>query len=212
MEVLPFAAVCCPVVTAIIIIGIVLTVREKKRVQGLREYAADRGWRPVAGSAPLPSPVTAAAGSPHAQFTLERDHPRMWVSWHSWQETSSNSDGSSSTWYHQLTRYFTELAGGFPDCEVSRRTRLGAWVVPRRGLGTDDDAFDRAFVISPKNNVAVRELFPRVMRQALLQGSVPPWSIRTNVLMTSYDDAPTIENLEQRAQDLVRLASLLPRY
>ncbi len=211
-------------IVLLIVLGVRSARRERERFQTLCAYAVRQGWLLLDRQATPTAPVglAEAAKSRRSRLLMVRGRAGfpMWLSWHHWQETSSTSsynsstgryESSSTTTTHNLTRYFLALAGRHPAMSVQRRTKLGGLLKSRRGLGTGDAEFDRAFLVSPKDSVPATRQLTAPMRQALLAGAVPPWSITDGLLVTAYDDVPTLENLEPRAAAIEWLATLLPR-
>jgi hypothetical protein len=193
----------------IILAAIAIRSAKKWMAQFLRQ-AARLGWRQVDDPAGAPAVVVEAARSHRSVLLLYHHERGAWMSWHRWTETSGSSDNRSTT-TRNLTRYFVALRGWFPDMSVVRRTQMGAFFKARRGLGTGDEDFDRAFVIKPTDSPqAVRVVTPR-LAQALKVGEVPEFSITANVVDMSFDSAPDWRELQPRSEQLSRLARLLTR-
>lgn len=189
--------VIAAVLASIVVLAIVLSARERRKLSELLEYADSHGWHAVPDPIGLPPPVAEAALSKRSMlFRRYRTWP-LWISWHRWTETSRSSTFNSSTqrWEsrttsitHDLTRYFMVLPGNFPDMVVHRR--------------------DRQLVVKPPEAM-LPEAIPPELRQALLAGTVPPFGIAGNVLTTRYDDRPFPDDLQLRAEEVKRLALML---
>lgn len=221
----PIVGLCVAAVAAaiagLILLGVHSARRDRERYQAFLAYAFQQGWLVLDRRAAVPPGVVQAARSRRSKLLMVRQRPgsQLWLSWHRWQETSTSSsynsttgmhDRRSTTTTHNLTRYFLTLAGDHPAMSVRPRTKLGGFLKGRRGMGTGDDTFDRAFLIKPMDSpAAVREL-TAAMRRALLARAVPPWSIADGMLITEYSDAPDQQNLAERTAAVERVASLLP--
>jgi hypothetical protein len=198
------------VVSAIIVLAVVGTVQARKRMRELLAYAAANGWSQGEGVAQLPPVVAKVLRSRRSKLALHRQDRPMWMAWHRWsEETHTSTSNTSSSRTYDETHYFLALPRVFPDMSVARRTKVGAFFKPRRGIGTGDDEFDRLFVIKPVESLeAIRTVNSRLM-QALRSGTVPPFAITGNVLHTRYDDVPSTANLMPRTGAISGVARLL---
>lgn len=183
---------------------VVVAVRhQRRRRDQLRAYAAQTGWSPIAE--PMPGPVAEDARSRRCKLALgtRRGRHTIWMVWHQWVESTGDS---SST--RNLTRYYLWLGPSYPDIALRRRTRVGALLMPVRGAGTGDAAFDRAVLVRAGDGAAQRLLTPP-LREALLTRRLPLFQITGGLLVTAYGDPPRIENLEPRADAIRSLADAL---
>src|SRR5689334_4951883 len=123
----------------VIVIAIMLARRERGRVAELHAYAGQSGWQPITG--PLPEPVAGDARSRRCKLALgtQRGRHQLWVVWHQWTETTGSGNTTSSR-RRNRTRYYLWLGSGYPDVSVRRRTAIGAFFKPVRGVGTADAA------------------------------------------------------------------------
>ena len=192
-----------------LIVLIVLAVkgyrRERRRRAELDLYATQLGWQPIAG--PVPEPVAKDVRSRRNKLALSTQrgpHP-LWLVWHQWTE----SNGETSTTTRNLTRYYIWLGQGHPDIQLRRRSRIGAFFKPVRGVGTGDAAFDRAFLVRPSGTYEHQRLLTPQLRAAMVARQVPAWRITGGVLIIGYGDVPRIENLQPRADVICYLAQAL---
>ncbi|MCW2876467.1 MAG: hypothetical protein JWQ95_567 [Sphaerisporangium sp.] len=126
------------------------------------------------------------------------------------------SDSATERWEtdtdtttHNLTRYFVRPSAGHPPISFERRTQLGGLIVPVRGEGCGDPAFDHAFLVHPKEGAPIH-LLSQEIRGEMLAGVIPLWEIDAGgMLVTWYDDAPRVETFEQRADALLHVLRLL---
>jgi hypothetical protein len=193
-------------------------VRPSRRVLAQRQGVIGQGWHdvavpPVRGRfAPLaawpvevPAPLRGVlvARSPRSKLFCwsERDGYRVWLSWHHWYKHGGHEGGGGPV---DLTRYFVELPGPYPHTFVRRRTWLAARLWARSGAGTGDAAFDRAYAVRPGKAAA---LMTPGIREAMLTGRYPPWSLEWHMLVVRYREPPV--NVTARADDAIRLAQML---
>jgi hypothetical protein len=197
-------------IIVVIVIAVVVVRRERGRVAELHAYAARSGWLPITG--PAPEPVVEDARSRRCKLALgaQRGPHHLWVVWHQWIESSGSGDSSSSRTRNR-TRYFLWLGPGYPDVSLRRRTSLGAFFKPVRGVGTGDAAFDKAFVVRPGDSHEPLRLLTPPLRAAMLARRLPIWAINGGVLITAYDDVPRIDNLQPRADAICSVADALGR-
>lgn len=189
---------------ALVVVAVVFAHRQDKRRMGrLTAYAFDTGWQYLAP--PVPAPVGEAARSRRTRLALARPgEPAVWLVWHRW--TEGGGDNSST---ENRTFYYLWLGLGYADVRVSRRTSIGAFFAPVRGVGTGDSEFDKRFVIkSPAPGAALMAVTPAA-RQAMMSGHVANWSITNGTLVQTYTDSPTAESLQPRVDLLVYLARLI---
>jgi hypothetical protein len=194
---------------AAFVVGMVLLVvraarQERVRREELWAYALQYGWRPPPMGAPLPAPVEEAARSRRSRLVLATRFQGfdLWLVWHQWTESSSTGDTTTHT-TRNLTRYFLWPGRAYPDVRLARRTKIGASLMPVRGAGTGDAEFDRRFLV--RGDFAV----PPALRRAMLAEHLPTWEIVGGVLVTSYSDTPRIQNLQHRADAIVRIVHML---
>jgi hypothetical protein len=194
----------------VIVVVVVVARRERAKLAELRAYAAQSGWLPITG--PAPEPVERDARSRRCKLALgvRRGPHHLWVVWHQWIESTGSGDNSSSR-RRNRTRYFLWLGPGYPDVSLRRRTGIGAFVKPVRGVGTGDAAFDKAFLVRPGDSHEPLRLLTPPLREALLARRLPIWAIEGGVLITAYDDIPRIENLHPRADAICYVADALGR-
>lgn len=192
----------------IIVVGILAVLRERRRRERLRAYAAELGWQPIMG--PAPDPVIRDMDSRRCKLDLgTRYGPyEVWLVWHQWVEHTGSGDTSSST-TRNLTRYYLWLGSSYPDISVRRRTRVGAFFKPVRGVGTGDSAFDKAFLVRPADSYAGQRLLTPQLREVMLARRLPVFEITGGVLITGYGDPPRVENLKPRADAIACLAHML---
>jgi hypothetical protein len=193
------------VIAVVLILVVGSTRRERARRQHLWTYALRSGWSRVPTDAALPWPVVEAAGSVRARMVVGAriDRFDVWLVWHHW--TESGSENST----RDLTRYFVWLGRPRPDVRVVRRTRLGAALFPVRGAGTGDAEFDERFVVRGVDDAAALDVLTPVVRQAMVAGDLPGWEVLDGTLITAYDDVPTVEDLQDRANAITEIARLL---
>ncbi|HEU5026386.1 MAG TPA: hypothetical protein VFV01_15825 [Spirillospora sp.] len=195
---------------ALVVAGIVWAgVQNGRRIKALYAHTAECGWWPITPEQPMPAPVAHAVRSRRTKLAVAtvREHP-MWLVWHRWTESSGTGDNRTTS-THDLTRYFLLLGPGYQDVEVVRRTAVGGFFMPVRGVGTGDAAFDKRFLIRGLGeHQAVRLLTPPI-RAAMLSGHAPAWAVSAGVLISAYSVAPSVEALEQRAHALIVLARML---
>ena len=206
------------VIILFIILGVVSAKAERRRINELLAHAATQGWERTNDVTRMPPAVAEAARSGRSRLFLRHRYSPMWISWHRWTETSSSSsynsssgrwESSSSTTTHNLTRYFAALSGYFPDVSVERRTKIGAFLKHRRGVGTGWDVFDRMYVVKPTDDpAAVRVINPRLM-QALTAGAAGPFKIAGSVVSLSDGSPIRREDLQRRTDELRRLIALI---
>jgi hypothetical protein len=202
------------VITLLVVLGVIGSKVARKRRAELLAHASTLGWEPTTDFTQLPPAIAAVARSNRSQLFLRHRTSPMWISWHRWTESSSSYNSSSGRWEsssttHDLTRYFAALPGYFADMTVERRTKIGAFFKPRRGVGTGDDAFDRMFVVKPADDIAViRQVNARLMG-ALAAGAVGPFRIDGNIASLADNSWLRREDLRRRTDELRRLASLL---
>lgn len=197
------------IIVVLVIVFAVATVRkERRRVEHLRAYAAHLGWLPIAE--PVPEPVAESARSRRSKLALglRRGQHHLWVVWHQWTEHSS-SGSTSSTRTRNRTRYFLWLGPAYPDISLRRRTSVGAFLMPVRGAGTGDAAFDKAFLVRSAAPYEQQRLLTPQLREAMLARRLPVWEITGGVLAIAYDDAPRVENLQLRADAISYIAHAL---
>lgn len=197
---------------------ILLISRDRGRLPGwqreeveLRAYAVAHGWQVLDRPAGVPPAVAHAARAPSSRLLMVRPgggRP-VWLSWHIWQEANPSADGGWIVGTRVLTRYFLLLPAPCSAMSVRPRTKVGGLLRARRGPGTGHEEFDRAFLIEASAGTQPALRLTAAMRRALLAGTVPPWSIADDILMTAYSDPPTPENLEPRAVAIRRVATLL---
>lgn len=184
--------------------------QERRRHEELLAHAMGQGWFPVQVGAPLPGPVTEAATSRRSKLMLgtRLEGFELWLVWHRWTETTSSGE-TTTTSTRNLTRYFLYPGRPYPDLRLSRRTAVGGSLIPTRGVGTGDAAFDRRFLVRSDAGPLAQALLTPDLRQAMLTGDLPTWEIKSGVLVTAYNDRPQIENLQFRAGAAVHIARLL---
>ncbi|KAB2373212.1 hypothetical protein [Actinomadura montaniterrae] len=196
------------VVLAVVVI-VWSAVRSHRQMRELREHIAACGWRPVERDEPMPRPVASAVRSRRTKLAVAAEEPYpLWLVWHRWTESQGTGD-SRRTSTHDLTRYFLRPGGGFRDVEVVKRTAIGGFLMPVRGVGTGDAAFDKRFLIRGLGEQQAVRLLTPALRAAMLAGDVPPWEVAGGVLISAYTDAPSIGTFQPRADALVRLAGML---
>ncbi len=206
------------VLFAAFVVGMVLLLvrvarRERVRREELWAYAVQYGWRPPPMGAPLPRPVEEAARSRRSELVLGTRSQGfdLWLVWHHWTETRRTGDssgpGGQTTHHttHNLTRYFLRPGWAYPDVDLSRRTKIGGALMPVRGVGTGDAEFDRKFLVRGAEGLVL----PPALREAMIAGHLPTWEISAGILITSYHDTPEIENLQYRADAIVRIVHML---
>jgi hypothetical protein len=195
-------------VVLLIVYAVAAVRRERRRREQLRGYAARLGWLPITG--PVPEPVAKDARSRRCRLALglRRGGHDLWVVWHQWTESTGSGEGSSSRTRNR-TRYFLWLGPAYPDIAVRRRTGIGAFFKPVRGIGTGDAGFDKAFLVRPSDTYEQRRLLTPPLREAMLARRLPVWEIAGGVLITAYEDMPRIENLQARADAISYLARAL---
>lgn len=196
------------VFVVLVVVLIIFTVRrERRRREQLQAYAAQTGWYPI--TSPAPEPVVDAMRSKRSKLAVgtQLGPFNTWLVWHQWTESTGGETTTTST--RNLTRYFVWLGPSFPDVQVRRRTGIGGFLKPVRGIGTGDPAFDKAFLVRPSDDPAPLRLLTPAMRQALLSGQLPVWTISAGVLITGYDDIPRPDNMQPRADVIVYLAQML---
>ncbi|QKG23543.1 hypothetical protein [Actinomadura verrucosospora] len=197
-------------IVALAVVGIVWgVVQNGRRIKALHAHAAACGWWPITPDQPMPVPVAEAARSRRTKLAVAttREHP-MWLVWHRWTESSGTGDNRTTS-TRDLTRYFLFLGPGYEDVEVVKRTAIGGFFMPVRGVGTGDADFDKRFLIrGPGEHQAVRLLTPSI-RAAMLSGHAPAWAVSAGVLISADSVAPSVESLEPRAQALIVLARML---
>jgi hypothetical protein len=194
----------------LVVVGIVMAVkRQRRRLEQFHVHAAQCGWRPVASVAPLPGPVGEAARSRRTRLMLGAQQAfALWLVWHQWTESTGSGDSTTHT-TRNLTQYFLWLGPSYPTVRLERRTSVGAFFKPVRGIGTEDAEFDKRFMIrGPGEHEALRLLTPAV-RQAMVAGYLPAWAIAGGVLILAYGDAPTVQTLQPRADIITYLARML---
>jgi hypothetical protein len=199
-----FGVLIAGFVALVIVAAVVGSRRERERLRQLEQAAFMAGWRPVGG--PVPPVVAEATRSRRNKMALaiELNGRPYWMVWHRW--TESNGENSRRV---DLTRYFAWLGPSYPNLEIKRRTKLGGKLMPVRGLGTGDPAFDKAFLVrSPPDPQTARLLGPQ-LRQEMLAYRLPPWQIAGGVLIMAYNDAPDIKTLEPRTATIRHLANML---
>lgn len=199
--------VALPVLVIVLIVTAVK--RERRRLERFQLYTAQCGWAPVAPTAPMPGPAGEAARSRRTRLVLgTRQTFEMWLVWHQWNENTTSGDSTTRT-TRNLTRYFLWLGPSYPTVRLARRTSIGAFFKPVRGIGTEDAEFDKRFIIrGPGEHEALRLLTPGV-RQAMTAGDLPAWAITDGVLILSYNDRPTVKTLQPRAEMITNLAQML---
>jgi hypothetical protein len=177
--------------------------RERQQRQ-LKAYMFGIGWRPLAGSVP---PIVAEATRSSRNklaMTTERDGRQLWMVWHHWVDYTGQAASEV-----ELTRYFTRLETPRPDLRVRRRTSMGARLIPVRGAGTGDAAFDKAFLIRPVGNRQIPHLFGPRLRQEMLESRPRGWQITSGILIVEHKDVPDTSNIQPCAHGILRVAELL---
>jgi hypothetical protein len=197
-------------ITLVVVVVVKAAQRENRRQEQLRAHALSCGWHPVPLGAPLPPPVVAAAGSRRSKLVLGTRIQGfdLWLVWHQWTESTSTGDSTTYS-THNLTRYFLWPGRPYPDVRLGRRTRIGASLMPKRGIGTGDTEFDKRFLVRGGPGTEPLGLLTPGLRQAMLAGNLPTWEIAGGVLTTAYNDIPSIENLQYRANLIVHIVRLL---
>jgi hypothetical protein len=182
--------------------------RHRGQKARLRAHAAQLGWHPIVG--PAPDLVAESAASGRTELALGTHHSGfdVWMVWHLWYESSS-SPGNGTQSMRNLTRYFLWLGPAYPDVRLARRSGVGAFFDPVRGIGTGDAEFDKRFVIKPSDRPEVIPMVTPVIRQAMLAGHFLNWQISGGLLILAYADRPRIENFQPRADGIAHLAGLL---
>jgi hypothetical protein len=92
---------------------------------------------------------------------------------------------------------------------VVRRTAIGAWIVPVRGIGTGDSDFDAAYLVKPSDDPSAVALVGPRMRAALMAGQVQPWQLSNGVVSVSFDRPPRAETIAAGAAAAEAVASLV---
>lgn len=205
-----FSGLFAAVVALLIVAAVMAAARERRRREQLHAHAAQWGWRPVTIAAPAPGPVSEAARSRRSRLVLgtRLQGFDLWLVWHQWTESTGSGDSTTSTTRNH-TRYFLWLGGSYPDLRLERRSRIGAFLKPVRGIGTGDAEFDRHFLVrGARGHEALRVLTPDV-RHAMMTGRLPVWRISGGVLITGHQDVPRVENLQPHADVIVYLARML---
>jgi hypothetical protein len=202
-----FAAIFVGGVALLIILVVRASLRERERRVRLHAHAAQLGWHPIAG--PVPDPVAEAARSRRTKLALgaRQSGYDAWVVWHQWTESSGSDSNSSRT--VDLTRYFLWLGPPYPDVKLVRRTSIGGYFKPVRGIGTGDMEFDKRFLIKPADRHDAVQMVTPEIRQAMLAGYFANWEISGGTLILAYGDVPRTENLQPRADGLTHLARML---
>jgi hypothetical protein len=205
-----FSGLFSTVIIVVIVVVVVVARRERGRVAELHGYAAQSGWQPITG--PAPEPVARDARSRRCKLALggQRGPHHLWVVWHQWTESSGSGQTYSSR-RRNRTRYYLWLGPHYPDVSLRRRTGIGAFFKPVRGVGTGDAVFDKAFLVRPGGSDEPLRLLTPPLREAMLAGRLPIWAITGGVLITAYDDVPRIENLQPRADAICYVADALGR-
>lgn len=211
--------VIAAVFALIVMLAVTLSVRERRHLNELLEYAAREDWHPVPDPTGLPPIVAEALLSKRSKlFRRFRTMP-LWVSWHQWTEISRGGaynrstqrwENRTSTTTHDLTRYFVALPGTFADMVIERRRRpdpAGAGPFERRFLVKPGDLVKPGNLAKPGEAEAPH--VPQRLAQAMLAQVVPPFTITSNVLIVRFDDRPTRANLSTRADEVRRLTLLL---
>jgi hypothetical protein len=198
------------VIILVVVIVVLVARRDRRRVAELRAYAAQYGWQPITG--PAPEPVARDARSRRCKLALgaRRGPHQVWVVWHQWVESTGSGQTSSSR-RRNRTRYYLWLGPDYPDVSVRRRTGVGAFFKPVRGVGTGDAAFDKAFLVRPGDSYEPLRLLTPPLREAMLARRLPIWAINGGVLITAYDDMPRIESLQPHADGICYVADALGR-
>jgi hypothetical protein len=194
-------------ITLVIILVVRTAARERERRARLHAHAAQLGWYPI--TSPVPGPVAEAIRSRRTKLALGIRHSGYdaWMVWHQWTESTGSDSSTTST--KNLTRYYLWLGPAHPNVQLVRRTSIGAFFNPVRGIGTGDAEFDKRFVIKPADRPEAIQVVTPVIRQAMFAGHFLNWQVSDGTLILAYWDTPRIENLQPRADGIVHLAHLL---
>lgn len=189
----------------VILVVVFAHKRDRAHLEGLIGYALDTGWYRF--GPPAPRPVDSDARSRRTRLALARrlGESEVWTVWHRWTESSGEN---SSTTRHR-TFYYLWLGPSFPNVEVVRRTSIGAFFKPVRGVGTGDPEFDKRFVVKPTDRPEILAAVTPAVRHAMLKGYVWQWRISEGTLIQSYDEALRLEALQPRAEAIAYLAHLI---
>lgn len=182
---------------------------DRRREALLREliaYAVECGWRTVPVPSSLPAPVARAARSRNSRLVLATDAGGLdtWLVWHHWVQSSGQISAD-----RDLTRCFVRLGAAVPDAVLRRRTGVGAFFRPVRGVGTGDAVFDRRFLARGSDREAVRRLLTPELRRDMLSGRRPMWAVDRGMLVVFHESPPRANNLRPWAASAASLARLL---
>jgi hypothetical protein len=207
---LVFGGIFSGFIALVVVLAVRAARRERARQEQLWAHAMRCGWGRVPAGAPLPRPVAEAARSRRSRMVLGTriDQFDVWLVWHRWTETTGSGDSTTHT-TRDLTRYFLWPGRPRPNLRLVRRSRLGASLMPVRGVGTGDAEFDKRFLVRAVHDTAARGVLTPVLRQAMVAGRLPVWEVTDGTLIIGYDDVPSVQTLQYRASVIVDIARML---
>ncbi|MEV6925859.1 hypothetical protein AB0M46_15365 [Dactylosporangium sp. NPDC051485] len=202
-----------------IVVGVVQHRRERRRREGLQQWAAHNGWR----YEPRPAvdwwrrlPGRNRRGVTLALTGLVGGRTVSIAEYsHTTTTTTPGPDGvgTTSPSTHRYVVYLVRLRQALPGLAVHRRgavSRFGRALFGDRPTALGHEPFDRAYRISAERPDVVPAVFRRDLVAEHVAGRLPEWSLHGAELMTfetgRIDDPATIPG---RFAALVRLADLI---
>jgi hypothetical protein len=212
----------CAVLVALLVVGIVYSIRqERRRMEAIRAWAYAHRWRIV--ERPQAAWVSRMPGRNRRGVSLalvgvEQGH-QVSVAEYKYTTTSSSTNASghstsSSTTHHYIVTvvHLDVPAAAIAVQQRGGLSKLGRSIFGDRPTALGDERFDSQWRVSAKDPATVRGFIGPMLAEEHIAGRVPSWSIEGNELITYQNgrltDPAVIPAL---VAPLVRVASLLGR-
>ena len=211
----------CAALVALIVVGIVVSVRkDRRRRAALRQWAGRHGWtyteKPSVDWARR-LPGTRSRGLTLMLSGVVDGYPVGVADYYYRTESTSGvgSNSSTTTTTHYLVVVAVRLGRPAPTVGVAPRhglSRLGRAIFGEGKAAIGYEPFDREFKVSARDPAAARQLIGPALAAEHLAGRVPAWSLKGADLLTFHPgrliDPSRIPDL---VGPLVRVATLLGR-
>jgi len=222
MEIL--IGVGCAVLVALIVVGIVVSVRrDRRRRAALRQWAAAHGWtyteRPsVEWARRLPG--TRSRGLTLMLSGVVDGYPVSVADYYYQTESTSSASSttgttSTSTTTHHLVVVAVRLGRAGPTVGVAPRhglSKLGRAIFGEGRTAIGYEPFDKEFKVTAKDPAAARQLIGPALAAEHLAGRVPAWSLKGTDLLTFHQGRLTDPaRIPELVGPLVRVAMLFGR-
>jgi len=188
---------------------------KRRRTRGANDALAKAGE--ADGWSVVPAAEAAAELGPLVTWRAARrvmvrhgDAGDFWFTWHFW--ISYHRHGRAIIpQHHHRSRFIAPLSNSPTDglIAIQRRSPLGRTLKRVWGMGTGDAEFDRRFVVKPADDPVAVAIATPAVREALMSGAIPPFSVFRNFVSLSYEYPPWPNIIAEGTRAITALSDLL---